>query len=81
MSRAKTGKYFICVCSYALFDTLSQYLISDERGKKKLYMKKEKEYHDMFMLLTVNKYSLCQFLKCFDDNITFRITWFLYLII
>jgi hypothetical protein len=40
MSRAKTGKYFICVCSCALFDTLSQYLISDEKwGKKKIYEK------------------------------------------
>jgi hypothetical protein len=50
-------------------------------GGKKKYMKKEKEYPERFMLLTVNKYSPCQFLKCFDDNITFRLTWFLYLII
>jgi hypothetical protein len=78
MSRAKTGKYLICVCSCALFDSLSQYLISDERGE---CMKKEQEYSEMFMLLTVNKYSPCQVLKCFGDNITLRIAWFLDFII
>jgi hypothetical protein len=81
MSRAKTGKYFIYACSYKLFDSLSQYLISNEMGRKKVYMKKEKEYPEIFMLLRVNKYSPFQFLTCFGDNITFRITWFLDLLI
>jgi hypothetical protein len=60
MFRAKTGKYFICVCSCALFDSLSQYLISVESGGGGECMKKEQEYPEMSMLLTVNKYSPCQ---------------------
>jgi hypothetical protein len=46
-----------------------------------LCMKKEQEYPEMFMLHRVNKYSPCQFLKCFDDDITLQIIWFLDLII
>ena len=44
-------------------------------------MKKEQEYPELFVLLRVNKYFPCQFLKCFDDNIALRITWFLDLIL
>jgi hypothetical protein len=62
MSRAKTGKYIVCVCSCALFDSLSQYLISDERGKTEY--EKETEYPAICMLVRVNKHSPCQLTLC-----------------
>jgi hypothetical protein len=53
-------------------------LISDER--EKTVCEKGTEYPAIFMLVRVNKHSPRQFLKCFDDNITLRFTWFLDLI-
>jgi hypothetical protein len=81
MSRAETGKYIICLCAYTLFDSLNQFLISSEKEKNTLHVKKEQEYPDVFMFGRVNKCFPCQFLKCSDDSITLRITWFLDFII